>query len=335
MIERLKKDIADNELVIECIRKLVGNDQLIEQEMMKMINKGPPRMRVLMREELRMEIKKLKGKVARLEKKAGKDTEGSEAGEQNSMQMNADLEKENQSELDNGLGLGELEEAKVRLEESVNHLQNELKDKNEQILVFREEIENYKVEVRARDMNIARQQKSIQELHEEIRDLKSLEIELKETLHKKLALEEQNRDIKGQLLDRFVDNQKSEIEAKEKEARGAGAKLQSMQAKLEEMQQKLQRTEQTSREQVSNINFELREKQNQLDTKNEIIDQLQKENESMKAQLIRSDMEVENAKASQSSKYMKLEEDLAESRKELDDKYKQINQLMDEKDELE
>lgn len=46
MIERLRKDIADNEMVIETLRKIIGDEDLIEAELMKVINKGPPRMRV-------------------------------------------------------------------------------------------------------------------------------------------------------------------------------------------------------------------------------------------------------------------------------------------------
>jgi len=46
MIERLRKDLADNEMVIETLRKIIGDEDLIEAELMKVINKGPPRMRV-------------------------------------------------------------------------------------------------------------------------------------------------------------------------------------------------------------------------------------------------------------------------------------------------
>ncbi len=63
MIEWLRKDLADNEMVIETLRKIIGDEDLIEAELMKVINKGPPRMRVATWEELWMEIKKLKSKL--------------------------------------------------------------------------------------------------------------------------------------------------------------------------------------------------------------------------------------------------------------------------------
>jgi len=40
----LRKDITDNEMVIEILRKIIGDEDLIEIELMKVINKGPPRM---------------------------------------------------------------------------------------------------------------------------------------------------------------------------------------------------------------------------------------------------------------------------------------------------
>ena len=96
---------------------------------------------------------------------------------------------------------------------------------------MKEEMENLKVELRARDMNISRQTRKLGELHDEIRDLKQLEQELKNLLHKKMALEEQNQDMKSQLLDKFVDQTKTDIEGKEKEieSRGVLAKLQTLQ----------------------------------------------------------------------------------------------------------
>lgn len=80
-------------------------------------------------------------------------------------------------------------------------------------------------------MNINRMNRTIEELHDEIRDLKLLESELKQLLTKKMALEEQNQDMKTQLLDKFIDNQKSDIESKEKEieSRGIMVKLQALQ----------------------------------------------------------------------------------------------------------
>lgn len=131
MIERLRKDIADNEMVIETLRKIIGDEDLIESELMKVINKGPPRMRVATWEELRMEIKKLKGKLGmkltKEEKEMGNEEEAKE-------EVN-DILKENMSEIEGSVnGTGEFDDKSKRLEEGLWNLQFELWDKNEVIL---------------------------------------------------------------------------------------------------------------------------------------------------------------------------------------------------------
>lgn len=80
IIERMKKDlgmlsffvydnfIADNETVIEMMRGMINDDDLINKEIVKTLSKGPLRSRVLSREELRMEIKKLENEVAVLKR---------------------------------------------------------------------------------------------------------------------------------------------------------------------------------------------------------------------------------------------------------------------------
>jgi chromosome segregation ATPase len=69
IIERMKKDILENETVIEMMRTMINDDEAINKEIVKTLSKGAPRERVLSREELRMEIKRLSGEVTSL--KAG------------------------------------------------------------------------------------------------------------------------------------------------------------------------------------------------------------------------------------------------------------------------
>ena len=83
-------------MVIETLRTIIGDEDLIERELLKQINKGPARMRVPTREELRMEIKKLKGKVSSKAKKAKEGDEVSEKGSDR-----GDILKENMIEIDN------------------------------------------------------------------------------------------------------------------------------------------------------------------------------------------------------------------------------------------
>ncbi len=85
---------------------------------MKVINKGPERMRVPTREELRMEIKKLKRRLGVKAKKGEKQEEA----EKSEKQSEADM-KENMSEVDNGsMMFGEADEKIRRHEESLTGL---------------------------------------------------------------------------------------------------------------------------------------------------------------------------------------------------------------------
>jgi len=69
IIERMKKDIGDNEVVIEMMREMINDDEAINQAIVKKLKGNINRARVLSREELRMEIKRLNNEVSAL--KAG------------------------------------------------------------------------------------------------------------------------------------------------------------------------------------------------------------------------------------------------------------------------
>lgn len=339
MIERLKKDIGDNEVVIETLRKLIGDDDVIEKELMKVINKGPPRMRVMTREELRMEIKKLKNKLARKSKKKDDAEEDDQSAKSEKGQDNADLEKENVSDFENAsmYGMNDAEEAKRRLEETVNVLQNELKDKNDVILTLREDIENLKVEVRARDMNINRQQKSITELHEEVRDLKSLEVELRQTLHKKRALEEENQEYKGKLFDRFVDNQKDEIESKEKdiESRGMLAKLKSIQEQVETLKKEKETKQEEFNHALSIQRAELKKERREHQSTSEAYESLKETAESLESQLKQQDIEIDSLQHNQGQELKKIKDGAKAATEKLEEQQAEVEKLLKEKDELE
>ena len=96
-----------------------------------------------------MEIKKLKGRLGIKLSKEEKEMQGEEEAKSQA----DEILKENMSELE-GSVTGEMDDRAKRLEEGMRNLQFELRDKNEVILNQKEEIENLKVEVRARDMNI-------------------------------------------------------------------------------------------------------------------------------------------------------------------------------------
>ena len=56
----LQKDITDLEMCCNIFRKLVGDEDKCNKMIKAELEKGPPRIRVLTREELKMEIRKYK-----------------------------------------------------------------------------------------------------------------------------------------------------------------------------------------------------------------------------------------------------------------------------------
>ena len=76
LIEQMNKEILDQDLVIEVLRKIIYDDKgkeggrkVCDEQVVKALTKGPERIRPLTREELRMEIEKLKSHTVTLETK--------------------------------------------------------------------------------------------------------------------------------------------------------------------------------------------------------------------------------------------------------------------------
>lgn len=65
-------------------------------------------------------------------------------------------------------------------------------------------MEDLKIQVYARDKSIALQQKQIEDLLEELRDVKSYENDIKLLVGKKIALEEENTRLRKEMDSRFV-----------------------------------------------------------------------------------------------------------------------------------
>jgi chromosome segregation ATPase len=68
-IQQLNKDIADQDTVIEVLRGIVNDDKKADAAIIKELSKGPPRIRVQTREELKMDITELKSKLTKYERK--------------------------------------------------------------------------------------------------------------------------------------------------------------------------------------------------------------------------------------------------------------------------
>ena len=77
--QRLQEDIKLQDFAINALRKLVGDEDKANLAIKKELEKGPLRVRVLSREELKIEVKKYKNvslKVIKELQKAGKQVPG-------------------------------------------------------------------------------------------------------------------------------------------------------------------------------------------------------------------------------------------------------------------
>lgn len=196
------------------------------------MDKGPKRIRVASREELKMDINKYKNMTLRLlelMKQSGvkapagfkidaaagtglKEDKTAAAFDINNMSaavsQNGDDNKENGGggEGDLGFNDAELLEAKDRLEEQVVRMNLELREKNEKLLELLDEIEEVRIQVYARDKSIELQQKQIEDLLEELRDSKAVDNDIKILVSKKIALEDENLRMKKELDEKFIQN---------------------------------------------------------------------------------------------------------------------------------
>ena len=60
MNQRLQEDVKLQELAINTLRSLVPDEDAADLKIKQELEKGPPKIRVLSREEMKMEIKKYK-----------------------------------------------------------------------------------------------------------------------------------------------------------------------------------------------------------------------------------------------------------------------------------
>ena len=175
---RLEEDLKLQEVAINALRKVVGDEDKCNMSIKKELEKGPARIRVLSREELKIEIKKYKNislKIIKDFQKAGgkvpgyagnlmKEAEGPQIGEGLKKEKSEAGSKENyegesmfdaQSEMVTEGEIPEKAQNKIdKLEEQVVKLKIDLKDKNEKLLELFSELEDIKIQVFARDKSI-------------------------------------------------------------------------------------------------------------------------------------------------------------------------------------
>lgn len=168
LIEKLKSEIEMQDLVIEALRALVNDEERCNRKIEEFLNRGPPRIRAVSREELKIEIKRLKGLVGTLQAKA----KGAKAVEDFDKLLSREGEEESKGV-------------------DTQH--------NEKIVELLEEVENLRVELSAKDVKIEYLAKTVKKLNQELGGLRLKENELELTGQAKTHLESQVRELQDDL----------------------------------------------------------------------------------------------------------------------------------------
>ena len=143
MIEKQKKELGDQDIIIDALRDTIGNSDQCDRAIIDALNKGPKRFRVQSREELKMEITKLKNQLLKA-KKGGEGGAGGNGADRGDPTLDPDRnlqDKENTMAHD----AGETGLTAIELEEINHKLIIDLNAKNQKILELYEQLDEFKV----------------------------------------------------------------------------------------------------------------------------------------------------------------------------------------------
>lgn len=242
-------------------------------------------MRILSREELKMEVKKYKNISLRIIKELQK-TGGKVPGYANTLAKEADepegiegvkkLKSSNHSdenfEADSMFDIqSELpdevpEKVQARLdkqEDEIVKLSMDVKVKNEKILDLLSELEEIKIQVFARDKSIELQQKQIEDLLEELRELKGLENDVKIYMQKKTALQDENDRLRDELNQQIMQGAGEMEEQNDLVLINKG-----LSQEIEELQRKVKDATKTKQEDVKRLKNEASELKERIENQN-------------------------------------------------------------------
>lgn len=148
LIEKLKTELVQQEIAIQALRDLIADNEKSDEQIIKYLNKGPPRIRPLSREEMKMKIRKLEGRLG-----ISKKTPGDQAVDDLESMLNPSKSQES-------------EDFKL-----VDPLQNE------KIVELMEHVQSIQLELRSKDSIIEHLRSQIKKLQEELQIYKNRETE--------------------------------------------------------------------------------------------------------------------------------------------------------------
>lgn len=207
---------------MNALRKHIQKEDLCDTIITEALSKGPMRVRIASREELKIEINKYKNISLRLVeelKKSGVKAPGyaknlnvqetglrEKEGKDKTAMDHLDTQSEAQSQMSLGgdFDEGDATEAQLikekrRLEETVARLNIDLKDKNEKILELLEAVEDLKIGIYSRDKAVELLQGQIQRMTEDLREAKQFEHKFKTYLIMNNSLDQENKRLMDRL----------------------------------------------------------------------------------------------------------------------------------------
>ena len=195
-IQQLNKEIGDQDVVIDVLRGLVGDQKRADAAIIQTLSKGPARIRVQTREELKMELKDLKAKLLKFEKKKANGTLVADENQEPS-QMNSIISIKG-APTDAKVGSGNAEYIM-----RINELNNQIEDLHLQSSGKQMEIDKYK--------------QLITKKNQEIIELTQAKIDLKFMMTKNEELKNEVETLRQKLNSDIYTNYDQQIKLEELE----------------------------------------------------------------------------------------------------------------------
>lgn len=165
LIEKLKTELVQQEIAIQALRDIINDNDRCDEQIITYLNKGPPRVRPLSREEMKIKIRKLESKLGITKKSIGDKA----VDDLSSMLSSAHTQDE---------------EIKI-----IDPLQNE------KIVELVEQIQNLQLDIRAKDATIDHLRGQIRKHQDELVRYKNEEGEDRILGFKMSGIENENRNL--------------------------------------------------------------------------------------------------------------------------------------------
>ena len=196
LITSLNKEIADQDLIIETLRALVPNGETADKEIIRVLTKGPPKIRVETREELKIEIKKLRSQMMKFTNKKEENVNN----ENNMKSLNI-----NNDEMRNSVD----SQSSIKTDFNENFYQ--------QIDLFKKENEDLRLNLKAQHVIIQKYEEENNEKLEELNKLRLIKTDFNVLTKKYETLQKENDKIKENNNKKFVMTYDKEMRLEELE----------------------------------------------------------------------------------------------------------------------